>query len=68
MRLSIPALLALALMAGGCRRESFDDQWRRESNEAGQSASAMEREMHARLRVAQQAGHGLGVEAASSGP
>ncbi|NOW45138.1 hypothetical protein FHW96_001293 [Novosphingobium sp. SG751A] len=71
MRLGIPTMLVLALMAGGCRRESFDDQWHRKSDEASKTASAMERDMQARLRVAQQAGHGLdasAVEAASSGP
>lgn len=67
----IGIVMILALMTGGCRRESFDDQWRRKSDEASQSAEAMERDMQARLKVAQQAGYDLAPDAASaaaSGP
>lgn len=70
-RIGIAALLAVALMGGGCRRESFDDQWRRKSEEADRTASAMERDMQARLRVAEQAGQGLSsgaAETVSTGP
>lgn len=61
----------LALMAGGCHRESFDDQWQHKSEEANKTANAMERDMQTRMRVAQQAGHDLAssaVEAGASGP
>jgi len=63
-------LAMVALMAGGCRRESFDDQWQRRSKEADQTASAMERDMQARLHIAKEAGQGLpsAAETASTGP
>lgn len=58
--------LVAALMAGACRRESFDDEWQRQSRQADQSASAMERDMQARLRVAQAAGQDMSASASEA--
>ncbi|WDF75096.1 hypothetical protein [Novosphingobium sp. KACC 22771] len=65
-RIGLALMTMAALMAGACRRESFDDAWQRQSRQADQSASAMERDMQARLRVAQAAGQDMAAGASEA--
>lgn len=55
--------MALLLPLGACHKEkSFDERYQQQSEDAQQSASKMEKDLHDRLRAAEVAGNGATVQ------